>query len=298
MQRPRLSNQFRHIVFPREESRRQLANLALPDGSPTTAEPAEPELPVEEAVFFSWLFRQAGLDVRHYRSETLHRRLPACLRAVGAASTGEARQLLSQSAALLDEALGAVLVGVTSFFRDSQVFDQLRREILPEIARSRKGISAWSIGCSDGSELYSLAMLIADLGLLERSYLLGSDCRSDAIARARSARYDETAIRTVPSHLRESYFQRHSDCWEVAAALRQAARWRVENVLGEFEMGSWDVICFRNTALYLRPEATSGLWVRLQTALRVGGVLVLGKAERPSGAPRLRSLGPCLYRRQ
>src|SRR5262249_12670256 len=63
------------------------------------------------------------------------------------------------------------------------------------------------------------------------------------------------------------------------------------------EPGAWDVILFRNTAMYLRPDVADGVWEELERSLRLGGVLVVGKAERPTSARRLAAIGPSVYRR-
>jgi chemotaxis methyl-accepting protein methylase len=292
------ANQYRHIVFPREECRRKLLNLAPERTAAPICEALERNLPGDEGSFLDWLFSQASLDIRQYRAETLHRRMSACLRTLRASSPAHARQMLEQNPRLLAAALSAMLVGVTSFFRDASVFEQLRDDILPTLVDSRSAVYAWSIGCSDGAELYSLAMILAEQQILSGSYLLGTDCRPDAISDARAGCYDEAALRQVPRHLRDRHFERHGGRWVVKLPLRQHLRWRTGNVLAGLEMGVWDVIMFRNTAMYLRPEAAAAVWPRLEAALRPGGVLILGRAERPSGAQRLRFLGPCIYRRQ
>jgi chemotaxis methyl-accepting protein methylase len=75
------------------------------------------------------------------------------------------------------------------------------------------------------------------------------------------------------------------------------ARWRVQDALTISDYACWDLILCRNMAIYLDPEAIRDLWVRLSRALRPGGILVVGRAERPSGA-HLRRLGPCIYARE
>ncbi|HLJ09584.1 MAG TPA: CheR family methyltransferase [Planctomycetaceae bacterium] len=292
------ANQFRHIVFPREDGRRKLVNLAPQHSAAPVFEALKYNLPGDEGSFLEWLFREAGLDIRQYRSETLHRRMSACLRTLRATSPDQARRMLDQNPRLLTAALSAMLVGVTSFFRDATVFEQFRDDILPSLVESRSGVYAWSIGCSDGAELYSLAMILAEKEFLSGSYLLGTDCRPDAIADARAGCYEPGALGQVPGHLRERHFEREGNRWLVASPIRKHLRWKVGNVLGDVEMGLWDVIMFRNTAMYLCPEAAASVWPRLEAALRPGGILILGRAERPTGAQRLRFLGPCIYRRQ
>lgn len=295
-----LSARFRHIVFPAlTNARPKPVDL----GAPLVVRPpgAGPgggvSLTGETASFLDWLFAQAGLCARHYRPETLQRRLPACLRALRARSAGHARQVLERAPALVPAAVSTMLVGVTSFFRDPSVFEMLRTEALPALAVGRTGLHVWSAGCSEGAEVYSVAVLLAEAGLLGGSYVLGTDCRPDAVARARAGVFDPVAVKGVRPDWLGRYFVRRGTSWEVAPALRLAVRWRTADVLRTIEPGIWDVILFRNTAMYLRAEAAASLWGPLEAALRPGGVLVLGKAERPAGVKRLAPWGPCIFRR-
>jgi chemotaxis methyl-accepting protein methylase len=291
---------FRHVVFPGPGSRHKKGINFAPSAPPTAAtegRPSEPRLPSEHASFLEWLFSLAGLDVRRYRSESLRRRLPACLRDLRVRTVEQARALLEREPALVAKATSAMLVGVTAFFRDPTVFEALRERVLPALLQGRKGLRVWSAGCSDGAELYSVGILFAEHSCLASSYLLGTDCRSDAIHHARAGVYEPALCKQVPVPLRTRYFTPEGSRWRVTASLRAALGWRTADLLKEQEPGLWDLILCRNTAMYLRAEATSGLWGKFEQALRPGGVLVLGKAERPLGAKRLSLLAPCIYRR-
>jgi len=263
---------------------------AFPDGG------EEPRFSREQASLIDWLFSRAGLDPRAYRDETLLRRLPACLRLLRVPTPSQAKRLLEENPGLIAPAMSVMLVGVTAFFRDPDVFDWLAREVVPRDA-SRPGLYVWSVGCSEGAELHSLAILFAENGRLEDSYLLGTDCRPDAVERARAGLYDADAVKGVPQDLLERYFQPDNGRWRVAPALRRRTRWAVSDLLKSIEPGAWDLILFRNTAMYFRSEVVAGLWTRIETVLRPGGLLVLGRAERPIGSSRLQLVRPCVFRR-
>jgi chemotaxis protein methyltransferase CheR len=292
-----LSSQLRHIVFPVQARRSRPVNLASGATALGLVPPTDRPLTAESGAFLSWLFDRAGLKAGAYRSETLLRRLPSCLRLLRAVDTEHARMLLEQRPSLIGPAISVMLVGVTSFFRDPDVFDWLAREGLQPRPGDRPGLYVWSAGCSDGPELYSIALLLAEAGLLDNVYLLGTDCRPDAIDRARQALYDEATTRTVPQPLLERYFECVGTRRQVVPAIRRQLRWAVTDVLKGIEPGAWDVILFRNTAMYCGIERLAELWSRLETSLRPGGLLVLGRAERPFGVKRLTPVRPCVYRR-
>ena len=317
---------FRHVVFPdsvggfgRAMNLTQAVTAArsFPDLSQPPAEAGAPAgygphpLSPEAESFVRWLFDRAGLTFRHYKTETLARRLPACLRAVRAANVREARAAIQRQPQLVGAAVSMLVIGITSFFRDAAVFEALRQDGLPELlsrrcrqwaraGRSAPPLRVWSAGCSDGAELYSVGMLLDEWGMLEggRAELLGTDCRPDAVARAVTGAFEPAAVKAVPPELLRRYFTEAGGQFHVSPALRAATTWRVGDVLAAAEPGPWDVVLCRNLSIYLRPEAAGALWPRLAAGLRPGGLLVPGKAERPLGARGLVPVAPCLYRRE
>jgi chemotaxis methyl-accepting protein methylase len=297
-------NRYRHVVFTGGGGiggggigGARIVNLAPQPEPRPDARLMRQELTEEEDAFIRSLFACAGLDANAYRPESLRRRLHACLRALRAGSILDARRTLAYNPSLVSVALNAVVLGVTSFFRDAAVYDQIAFNVLPALFRSGCPARVWSVGCSDGQELYSVAILLAELNLLDGCYLLGTDCRGEAIQRARDGYYDAAALRNVPHAWVERYFHRQTDRWRVVSSLRTAVQWRTADVTRVAEPGVWDLILCRNMAMYLRPEASGKLWELFERALRPGGYLVLGKAERPINARRLSPVGPCLYRR-
>ena len=300
---------FRHVVFPGGRAGYGRAVNLSPRrpanedawGPPPPAEP----LPPDAESLLRWLFDRAGLDSRDYKPQTLRRRLPACLRAVRAGSASHARELLECNPDLVPAALDALLIGVTAFFRDDAVFTAMRARTLAQLvdrwraSTDRRPLRVWSAGCSTGAELYSVALLLLELGALwpGRCELLGTDCRPDAIERAAAGVFDAQSVRGVPPALLRQYFACDGDHFRIRADVRSVLEWRPGDVLASPEPGPWDLVLCRNVAIYLRPEATSRLWGHLAAAVREGGYLVLGKAERPVGAAGWAAAGPCVYRR-
>ena len=288
--------EFRHIRFRGSIARDR---FVLEHDPCLGREPHGAALSEDEEGFLRFLFKEAGLDLYKYRLRTMKRRIGACLRVLHANNFSDARRVVQQKPALLPMAISTMVIGVSSFFRDGPgLWDDLRSKVIPELLKSRYGLAIWCVGCSDGQELYSLAMMLAEMKLLQRSHLLGTDCRADAIKRARGGQYDAAAIKSVPGDLLGRYFEEQEASWRVRPAIRDAIHWRRADVLTLHEPGAWDMILCRNMTMYFSPEAASALFPRLEMSVRPGGILVLGKAERPLAASHLTSIGPCIYRRE
>ena len=79
--------------------------------------------------------------------------------------------------------------------------------------------------------------------------------------------------------------------------LRAATRWKQANLLHSPEPGPWDLILWRNMAIYLKPEVVGTIWQQLCDRLSPGGYLVTGKAEHPPAPLGLERVAKCVYRK-
>jgi chemotaxis protein methyltransferase CheR len=291
---------FEHVVFAGERDEPARRYLPVPRRRSAPQPSVQAARPVDSVSenFFAWVCGRHGLEVGRYRPAVFRRRTGACLRAVRAESVARAWQLLEVDTAKTARVIDALMIGVTEFFRDREVFQALEA-LLPGLAIESppEGMRILSVGCSDGSELYSVAILLAERGLLgpARGQLWGIDCRSAAIAAATRGVYAEGALSGLPTAWRELYFEGAAGGRRIIEPLRAACRWETGDAFSSPER-QVDLLLCRNLAIYLEPEATRELWVTCASRLRNGGVLVVGKAERPA-VEGLDRIGPCLYRK-
>jgi chemotaxis methyl-accepting protein methylase len=293
----------RHIVFVSDTMQASPAPVAahrpLPASRPLTSDPRDIIDP-GTVRFYRRLFELRGLDMERYRAAVLARRERACLRAIGAADALEATVTIDRDERSADLGLQAVMIGVTSFFRDPRTFAALR-DVASRLASARPdGLRVLSVGCSDGSELYSLAIHLAELGI-PAAEVAGVDCRRDAIAAAREGVYPRASVQHLPPGIQARYFtgaDSRPGSVRVIAPLRDRCRWWVGDAFALPAAEPYDLVSCRNLAIYLDPRAARQLWAGLAEQTRAGGILVVGKAERPFQLPGLRRVGPCLYEKQ
>ncbi len=293
---------FRHLRFVSDPTATEFIRV-----SPhTTARGAaadgreEPEPDADMTRLFEWLCGRAGVRSRDYRRAVFRRRAGACLRTVRCRSFGEAFTRAVEHPAQADRLLDAMMVGVTSFFRDAGVFEALRTQLARRMTEPSVGRAMWSIrsvGCSNGAELYSCAILLDRLGLLERARLAGIDCRPGAIRTARAGEYPAEAIASLDAETAAAGFVRAGERVRVLGRIADACAWSVADALTDGTPGGEDVILCRNLAIYLTPASAARLWSHLAGQLRPGGLLVVGKAEHPP-AECFWKLAPCLYERK
>lgn len=285
------SHSLAHIAFEGKNSRRP----KLIQGHGANAVSAVDQDPVP--VFIACVLEAAGLPAEAYRAAPMRRRLGACLRTLKVGSVSEA-WILMQNPERVATAIDSLLIGATEFFRDAAVFDALRKIIEADLPIQQKTIRVWSAGCSNGAELYSLAILLAEAGKLDRSILVGTDCRAAAVEEAEAGLYSEADVRSMDASLRRKYMRKAGGQWRVIDSLSRGIQWRVCDLLSGSEDGPWDIILWRNMSIYLKPKPASEVWDGLMKELRPGGWLVVGKAERPPGPSGLKCISRSIYQLQ
>jgi chemotaxis methyl-accepting protein methylase len=247
--------------------------------------------------FAAFVLERAGLAPDAYRAAPLRRRTAVCLRAVRASSESAARAGLEHDLTLRRTALNTLLIGVSSFFRDAEVFETLKRTVIPRLSNRAGKIRVLSLGCSSGAELYSVALLLTEADVLDRAELVGVDCRADAVATARLGWIDDSSAESIPPGLLTRCFEATSDGRHIVKALRERISWQLDDATRRLPDGPWDLVLCRNLLMYLRADLTAAMCQRVVSALRPGGVFVLGKAERPAASLGLAPLARCVYLR-
>jgi two-component system CheB/CheR fusion protein len=259
--------------------------------------------------FLDQLRERSGIDFASYKRATILRRLQRRMVATGKTKLRDYIRYVQASPDESQRLAASFLIKVTEFFRDKDLFDELRDTVIPQLvadARERENeLRVWSAGCATGEEAYSLAILIADaLGDELDAFnvrIFATDVDGDAIAFLRRGVYSEQSLADLPSHLVERHFTKVADGYEVKKRIRAIT------VFGQHDLGQRapfprvDLALCRNVLIYFTAELQKRALQLFAFSLRDGGFLVLGKAESTTpladsfviAHPRLR-----IYRRQ
>lgn len=179
--------------------------------------------------------------------------------------------------------LDALLVHETYFFRELPPLQELVDGHLADVVRSRGRARVWSAACSTGEEPYTLAMLLAERGILDQVEIVASDLSATAIARAETGRHGARSLREDQAPvLGAPYLVVASNGIAVAPQIRDAVRFCIVNLLDDAaiaQLGSFDVILCRNVLIYFRDDTVIRVLERLGRALEPSGVIAVGVAE-------------------
>ncbi len=253
----------------------------------------------EYAGLLHLLKQQTGLDLTQYRAEQMERRLMAALHRMGLNSPEEFVVRARQNPALFADLVDRLTIHVTEFFRNPELFEVLRRRVLPELLVRFRDLRVWSAGCAHGAEAYSVAILLLELDPSGEWSVLGTDIDRGVLQQAEEGVYGEQDIRNVSPQRRAQYFTREQERWRVGPALRQRVRFRRHDLLSDPFGGPWHLILCRNVVIYFTEEAKQDLYRRFLQALAPGGYLFVGAAEQVFGAREMgfEPVYPFFYRR-
>ncbi len=250
---------------------------------------------IDDYSYLSALLRtKSGLALGPGKEYLLESRLPPVAKAYGFSSVNEMVATLRTGPhqELIKAVCDAMTTGETFFFRDTIPFDLLRTAIVPELAdrcrRAGRALRIWSSAASTGQEAYSIAMMLADMGVQMsgvRVDLVATDFASHALNRARRAVFTQIEVqRGLPERYLRQFFISTPDGYRLGDDIRRRVAFRELNLLESFRsLGQFDIILCRNVLIYFDTMTKKDVLDRLGAALTPGGYLFLGATETAFG---------------
>ncbi len=231
-----------------------------------------------------------GIVLSPEQRPVIERRLRERLSIHGLHSFGEYYQLLrspDRGRDELDEAIDIVTINETYFYREDYQLASLQNEIIPMLRKAptnRTNLSIWSAGCSTGEEVYSLAMIASEAGLIGGTdvRIFGSDISRRCIAHARRGVYGPASFRSLPLYLKRKYFLERPDGLHFTEELRPWCHFGHLNLLDPAKasvVGRSDVILCRNVLIYFDDASRRKVIEMFYDRLMPGGFLLLGHSE-------------------
>lgn len=254
---------------------------------PAPAEAGTPGPGIEKVLVL--LRDRCGHDFSVYKTNTIRRRIERRMQIHRIDTLEIYLRYLRENTAELDLLFKELLIGVTSFFRDPEVWDRLKATLIPVLqARARDGTSfrAWVAGCSTGEEAYTLAMIIRealdtpDGPRPMNLQIFASDLNQDAIDTARRGHFPATAVQSLTPERRQRFFQEEKDGgFRIRTEIRGDLLFSVHSLITDPPFTRLDLVTCRNVLIYLTPEMQGRLVPLFHYSLRPGGLLLLGNAE-------------------
>jgi two-component system CheB/CheR fusion protein len=273
----------RHILAAQEVRRRDNEHTEL----------AERVSDTDRLAICSILFRDVGHDFAGYKDKTFLRRVQRRMQVLGLglAEVAPYIALLEQDRTEVVMLFRDLLIGVTSFFRDTETFEALRQTVVPQLFKGKDAsgyVRVWVAGCATGEEAYSIAILLCDyagqLGsAAPRIQVFGTDIDEAAISTARAARYPSSLMSAIlPAHLERFFVMSGDGTYTVRKEVRELCTFSAHSLTRDPPFSRIDLISCRNLLIYLDSDLQAAVVPAFHYALVPDGILLLGSAETVS----------------
>lgn len=227
-------------------------------------------------------------DISFYKPASVYRRIERRMAIHKIDSIADYAKFLQKNVHEVDLLFKELLIGVTNFFRDSSLWEELKTEALPKIlAEYPEGgtLRAWSCGCSTGEEAYTLAMIFKEaLDKVDQPdnynlQIFATDLDADAIEKARNGIYPATIESDVSPERLKRFFVKEGDKFKVCKNIREMVTFAQQNVIVDPPFTKLDILICRNLLIYLTSVLQKKLFPLFHYCLKAGGLLFLGNAE-------------------
>jgi chemotaxis protein methyltransferase CheR len=229
---------------------------------------------------------QTGLDFHDYSPASLHRRIQRRIVAERVESVAALEQLIKSDPAALARLTEALTVPVTSMFRDPAFFREFRARVAPFL-RTHAFLRLWVAGCSTGQEVYSLAIVLHEEGLAERSRIYATELQPATLDQAASGIYPLMAMQEYTRNYQEAggtadfseYYTADASSAIVRPYLRNNIVFAVHNLVSDRSFNEFHLIFCRNVMIYFNRTLQQRVHDLLYDSLALWGYLGLGRSE-------------------
>ena len=235
-----------------------------------------------------FVFQKYTFDFRGYSLNTLKRRVERFVKLFGLRNIHELIQLLENNPAIFDTFRNELTVNTTEMFRDETFWRAIKQEIIPQLAL-KKEIRIWHNGCSTGEEVYSLAILLENAGILHKASITGTDINTEALKTATKGEYKKRyvdiynenykKINGATSSIYDYGTPTNGDQFQFNSTLRNKINFHYFDDIQGYSEEIYDLILSRNVLIYFTMGLQNQVMSKLFHNLNHNGFIAFGIKE-------------------
>lgn len=224
-----------------------------------------------------------NINLDGYKIKRVKRRTDSLMRRHDIEDYDSCLKLLKKNPDFKAKYMGHFTINTTKFFRNPDNFTYLQENVLPQLLAKNKQIKIWSAPCADGSEPYTIAIILQEMGVKKSRYkILASDLDSEILKIAQTGIYGNSSLKKVPKDILQKYFTKLPDNekkFKVNNNIINKVEFEKKDLINNSYQKKWDLILSRNFFIYLTKELKKKLTTRFVDVLKTGGYLFLGNTE-------------------
>ena len=233
-----------------------------------------------------------GYDFREYAVAPLRRGISAGMTGEGVPTISAYQERLLRDEGCMRRFVSTVGVTVSSMFREADTWRSIREDVIP-VLRTYPSVRIWSVGCATGEEVYSLAIVLHEEGLLQRASIYATDMNEDELAVARVGAcqvgalptYEHDYLRSGGTSSLSAYFTSTGRVARLKRDLLRNVTWAQHNLVTDGSFNEFQLIVCTNVLIYFRPTLQQRAHRLFYESLARSGFLALGQRESLVFAP-------------
>ncbi|SDP15815.1 chemotaxis protein methyltransferase CheR [Paenibacillus sp. yr247] len=241
---------------------------------------------IEINLLLEGLYQMYGFDFRHYLRSSLRRRILNRMKAEKLPTITALLEKVLHHPGFVDKLLGDMSIRVTEMFRDPSFFRAFRNQVVPEL-RQYPEIRIWHAGCATGEEVYSMAILMQEEGLAERTKVYATDMNEKAIEAAQKGAFPLKQMQAYTKNYLESggtkafseYYTTDNQYAYFRPLMKENLMFAQHNLVTDGSFNEFHVILCRNVMIYFDNQLQKQVHRLFHDSLTSGGYLGLGKKE-------------------
>ncbi len=228
-----------------------------------------------------------GYDFENYAISSFKRRILRIIELYKFQSVDALTKRIQDDPTFFEEFVSEITVNVTEMFRDPSFWRILRDKIVPNILLNHKKVSVWHAGCSSGEEVYSMAILLKEIGILEDSKIIATDIDEQILKRAQSGVYtvknmelnEKNYVRFRGENQLNKYFEVKNGLSYMDKSLVKDVSYRKHDLVKGIVFNKFDIVICRNVMIYFNQNLQNDVLKKLHESTFKYGYLAIGSKE-------------------
>lgn len=254
---------------------------------------------IEIDLLLEGIYHKYGYDFRNYGKAHIKRRLMHRLNVSGLSNFIEMLNKVMYDASFFDKLLLDLSINVTEMFRDPHFYKAVRQEVIP-LLRTYPFLKIWHAGCSTGEEVYSMAILLQEEGLYDRTQIYATDFNQVVLKKAKEGIYPVRNIKEYTQNYQEAgglnsfsdYYNAKYDSAIMNTSLKKNVVFADHNLVQDGVFGEMNLVVCRNVLIYFDRDLQNRVIKLFKDSLIQGGILCLGSKESIKFTEHYQSFDP------
>ncbi|WP_125152116.1 CheR family methyltransferase [Clostridium rectalis] len=229
--------------------------------------------------FKQWVYKEFRINLYAYKPNQLHRRILSLMSRVGVKSVDEYINLLKRDDGQRQKFLDFITINVSEFFRNPEIFEDLRNKIKIELLSKNRNLKIWSAACSIGAEPYSIAMILDEIAPMGKHTIIATDIDNTILEKAKKGIYNISEIKNVKKTQIDKYFEKQGEQYVLDKKIKDMVTFKKHDlILDRYDIG-FDLIICRNVVIYFNQDVKDEIYKKFGASLKKDGLLFVGATE-------------------